>query len=129
MGDPDSAVLAKLDAFVDMVRTRDPGLLDALWGDGGFIMVGSEVGEICRTKSELTAKLGAIFAHPATFTFDFSSRTVRAAGSAAWIFAEGQLVRREPDGSEQSRQYLACCIFEHVDGAWRWRQFFGSEPY
>ena len=129
MLDPQSAVLAKLDAFIDMVRTRDHALLDAIWGDGGFIMVGSEVSEICRTRSELAAKLGAIFEHPATFTFDFPRRTAKIVGSVAWVLAEGTLTRREPDGAEQSRHYLACCIFEHVDGAWRWRQFFGSEPY
>jgi hypothetical protein len=127
MPDKQSAA-AKLDAFIDMVRTRDQRLLDALWGDGNFIMVGSEAGEIYRTRSELSAKLAAISGHPATFTFDFPQRVTKIAGSIAWIFAEGTLTRREPDGAEQSRSYLACCIFEHVDGDWRWRQFFGSEP-
>ena len=128
MLDPESAVLAQIDAFIDMVRTRDQALLDALWGYGGFVMVGSEAGEICRTRSELAAKLAAIFAHASTFVFDFPRRAVEIAGSVAWVVAEGTVARRETDGTEHSRQYLACCIFQHVDGVWRWRQFFGSEP-
>ena len=126
---PESALLAKLDAFADLVRTRDHALFDTLWGDGGFTLVGSEVGEICRTRAKLAAKLGAVFAHPATFVFDFPRRTVKIAGSVAWIFAEGTFTRHDPGGAEQRRQYLACCIFERAAGAWRWRQFFGSEPY
>ena len=129
MSTAESAVLARLDAFAAMIRGRDPALVDQLWGDGNFIMVGSEKGEICRTRAELAAKLGAVFANAAVFTFDFPRRTVKLAGSAAWILAEGTLARRDPDGGEQSRQYLACCIFEQVNGTWRWRQFFGSEPY
>lgn len=125
----ESTIAAELDALIDMIRMRDQSLLDALWGEGGFVLVGSEVGEICRTRSELAAKIGAIFAHPSTFIFDFPRRTVRIAGSVAWVVAEGTLARRETDGTEQSRPYIACCIFELVDGVWRWRQFFGSEPY
>lgn len=125
---PEPAVLAKLDAFIDMVRRRDPWLLDTLWGDGGFVMVGSEAGEICRTRSELAAKLDSIFAHPATFIFDFPRRTVKIVGSIAWVVAEGTLACRDTDGTERSSQYLACCIFEERDHDWRWRQFFGSEP-
>ena len=128
MLNPVSAVVARLDTFIDMVRTRDQALLDALWGDGGFVMVGSEAGEICRTRSELAAKLSAIFAHASTFIFDFPRRTVEIVGSVAWVLAEGTVARRDADGTEKSRPYLACCIFEHVDGLWRWRQFFGSEP-
>lgn len=112
-----------------MVRTRDKALVDALWGDGDFLMIGSEVDEICRTHEELTAKIGSIFACPAIFVFDFPCRAVKRAGSLAWIFAEGTLTRREPDGTEKCRLYLACCIFEYVNDAWYWRQFFGSEPY
>ena len=123
------SLIAKLDGFIEMVRARDWKLIDALWGDGDFWLVGSEVDEICRTRPELAAKLGSVFAHSSTFVFDFPCRTVKRAGSVAWIFAEGTLTRREPDGTEQSRRYLACCIFEHVNDAWYWRKFFGSEPY
>jgi ketosteroid isomerase-like protein len=128
MVNPESAVAAKLDAFIEMVRIRDQALLEELWGDGKFFMVGSEAGEICRTRSELAAKLSTIFRHASTIIFDFPRRTVEIAGSVAWVVAEGTAARREADGTEQSSQYIACCIFEHVDDVWRWRQFFGSEP-
>lgn len=125
----EAAILARIDALVDMIRNHDPALVEALWGDGDFVMVGSETGEICRTRDELAAKIGAICASPATFVFDFPRRSLRFAGSAAWVFAEGTLTRHDPDGGTQARQYLLCAIFERAGGAWRWRQFFGSEPY
>lgn len=125
----EAAVSARLDRFCEMIATRDEALLDELWHDGDFAMVGSEQGEICRTRAELAAKLAAIFGNPATFVFDFPSRYIRLAGSVAWIFAEGTLARIDPTGERASRSYLAMCIFENVGGVWRWRQFFGSEPY
>ncbi len=128
MDETTAAINGLLDTFVEAIRTRDPTLVDRLWGDGGFRMIGSEVGEICRSRAELEAKIGSIFAHPARFVFDFPSREVTVAGPVAWIFAEGTLSRIEA-GTTASRPYLATCIFERVGRAWRWRQFFGSEPY
>ncbi|MFO1037452.1 MAG: nuclear transport factor 2 family protein [Geminicoccaceae bacterium] len=123
----ETALLAKLDRFVAMVAGRDFGLVDELWSDG-FVMVGSERGEICRTRAELEAKLRAVFAAPRTLIFDWPRRDVRLSGSVGWIIAEGDLVSRTPDGVETRQPYLASCIFEQVQGTWRWRQFFGSEP-
>lgn len=127
--DKEVAISSMLDDFVNMIRTRDDTLTDILWGDGEFILVGSERNEICRTRAELAAKLNRIFKQPATLVLDFPNRRIRVAGVVAWLFAEGVLARHSPDGTVQSRPYLASCIFEHVGGVWRWRQFFGSEPY
>ena len=49
-------------------------------------------------------------------------------GAVAWIVAEGVLTRRDASGEETVTPYLVGCIFEQVEGEWRWRQFFGSEP-
>jgi hypothetical protein len=127
MPESDKALHAKLDAFVAKVAGKDISLVDELWNDGGFLMVGSERGEICRSRAELEAKLRAVFAIPATILFDWPRRKLTVVGNAAWIFAEGDLIIRA-SGTDVRRPYLASCIFERLDGEWHWRQFFGSEP-
>lgn len=127
MAGDERALLDKLERFVAMVAGRDIALVDELWSEG-FLMVGSERGEICRTRAELAAKLTSLFASPATLVFDWPRREVRLVGTIGWIFAEGDLVIRRQGMPETRQPYLASCIFERVDGTWRWRQFFGSEP-
>jgi ketosteroid isomerase-like protein len=128
MSDTELAVSALLDEFIDLIRARDPALIDNLWGDGEFILIGSEQNEICRTRAQLAAKLTAVFEQPATLVFTFPDRRVRSAGAVAWLFAEGMLARHDPQGQQQTRPYLISCVFEKADGMWRWRQFLGSEP-
>lgn len=124
-----SLISAKLDRFTAMIREKNRHVIDELWNDGGFCMVGSEQGEICPTRETVEAKLAAILANPKTLILEFPKRQITVVGDAGWIFGEGVLRRLEAQGQEETSQYLAMCIFEKVDGAWQWRQFFGSEPY
>ena len=128
MSDPRLAVGQKLDALADMLSRRDAGVIDFLWGDGRFVLVGSEAGEIFRNRADLASHLGHLLGSPATFHFDFPDKQVEIVGSVGWIFAAGTLRRREPGKPDATMPYLVSCIFENVDGDWRWRQFFGSEP-
>ena len=126
----EAAILSsKLYAFQAMIETKNRVLFDELWGDGGFRLVGSERGEICLTRERVEAKIEAILSNPATLIFNFPNKHISIVGNAGWIFVEGVLIRRDPAGLEEVRDYLATCIFEKVEGVWRWRQFFGSEPY
>jgi SnoaL-like protein len=128
MSESEKILLGRLDGLVELTTRRDISLVDELWGDGGFLMVGSERGEICRTRDEVDARLKAVFALPVTLVFDWPKRTVTIVGNAAWIVAEGTLILRHAGVADVRRPYLASCIFESVGGKWRWRQFFGSEP-
>lgn len=76
MSESERILHGRLDAFVEMVTRKDIPLVEEPWGDGGLLMVGSEQGEICRTRAELDAKLRAVFADPATLVFDWPKRTV-----------------------------------------------------
>lgn len=124
-----SAISANLDRLIDMIKTKDRGLIDELWTSDGFCMVGSERGEVCTTREALEAKLASIFDNPDTLVFEFPQRRIRVSGTVGWILAFGTLERRSPAGDSEIRIYLLNCIFQNVDGVWRWRQFFGSEPY
>ncbi|HVY50646.1 MAG TPA: nuclear transport factor 2 family protein [Devosia sp.] len=126
--DPKHAVAQQLRTFVEMIRSRDTRLIETLWGDGKFVLVGSETGEIFRTLPELRAHLEAILSHAATFFFEFPAPVIEIVGTVAWVFAEGTLTRVEPGADPLTSPYLVCCVFELTGGVWRWRQFFGSEP-
>jgi ketosteroid isomerase-like protein len=125
--DTERIILVKLDLFIERIASKDARVVDELWGDGKFALIGSERDEICRTRAELDGKMRAIFASPATLRFAWPDRSVTVVGTVAWVLALGDLVIRDEAG-ETRRSYLATCIFERVGDEWRWRQFFGSEP-
>ncbi len=114
---------ARIDRFVTLLRNRDAALLDELWTERGFHLVGSERGEVFRTRDELSRK----FANPRQLVFEWPSREITVEGQVAWVFVEGDLVMRGGD-SDERRPYNALLIFQRLNGSWRWRQFFGSEP-
>ena len=127
MSETEQLFLNKLDRVVELIKSKNISLVDELWGNGDFALVGSERGEICKTREDLHAKMRSLFSNPATFTFEWSERTVKVVGDAAWIFAAGDFVVSGAQG-EVRRPYLLSCIFEKAGGHWWWRQFFGSEP-
>ena len=126
--DPELAVVAQLETLTEMVLRADRRLSDVLWGDGQFVLVGSEVGEVCRTLPELRRHFDLVFDQAARFRFDFPHPTVEIAGPVAWLLSEGTLTRLEPGIEPVTTPYVVSCIFQLVNGVWRWRQFFGSEP-
>lgn len=128
MSETDDAINARIDRFVALLAGRDPAIVDELWTDRGFRLVGSEKGEVFRTRDELARKFEAIFADPRQFVFDWPRREIDVEGTVAWVFVGGDLIYRSAEGDER-RVYNATFVFQAVDGDWRWRQFFGSEPY
>ena len=120
-------ILDKLELLIERIAGKDLRVIDELWGDGQFAMIGSERGEICRSRAELDHKIRALFANPATLHFEWPDRAVKVVGDVAWVLALGDLVISD-GGAETRTPYLATCIFERVGDEWRWRQFFGSEP-
>jgi len=127
--DDETLLASKLQVFQSMIETKNRALIDELWSDKGFHLIGSERGEICLTRAQVEAKLEAIFSSPSTLVLEFPRTHISVVGNAGWIFAEGVLTRRDPAGLIVATDYLATCIFEQVEGVWRWRQFFGSEPH
>lgn len=128
MSDTDDAINARIDRFVALLAARDRAVVDELWTDRGFRLVGSEKGEIFRTRDELARKFDALLANPRQLVFEWPRREIDIAGDVAWVFVEGDLVYRSA-GEDERRVYNATFVFQKIDGAWRWRQFFGAEPY
>ncbi len=121
------ALLAKLDRLNVLLAKRDLAIVDELWSGPGFLLVGSESGEMARTRDELASHMAAIFALPTTYGFARQSSIVARHGDVAWVFAECQLVVTSAAG-ETRRPYRMNCVFQNIDGHWRWRQFVGAEP-
>jgi ketosteroid isomerase-like protein len=127
VSDAQLAVSALFDDLIEMVAVGDESLVDALWGDGELVMIGLGPAGVRRSRAELATGLDAILAQGERLSFDFPNRRIIAAGSLAWLFAEGVVSRGHPDGTVHVGAYVASCIFERAGGRWRWRQFLGSE--
>lgn len=128
MEEVEAALNARIDRFVALLRDRDPVIVDELWTERGFRLVGSEKGEVFQTRDELERKFAVIFANPRQLVFEWPRREITVEGDVAWVFVEGDLIYRGPAGDER-KTYNATFVFQRLDGRWRWRQFFGSEPY
>jgi SnoaL-like domain len=118
------SLLAKLDRLNALVYARDPAVVDELWSDLGFRLVGSELGEVDETREELAAHMAALFAKPFRVSWAWGQRKVTRQGDIAWVseivIAYLQRTERKP--------YRMFCIFQKVDSDWYWRVFNGSEP-
>ena len=123
----DQALLAKLDRLNALVYARNPAIVDELWSDLGFRLVGSEVGEIDETREELAAHMAALFAKQFRVSWAWGQRKVTRHGDLAWVFADGEIVIAYPDRTER-KPYRMFCIFQKLEGRWQWRVFNGSEP-
>lgn len=123
----DRALLAKLDRLNDLVYARDPAVVDELWSDLGFRLVGSELGEVDETREELAAHMKALFAKPFRVSWAWRQRKVTCQGDLAWVFADSEIVIAYPDRIER-KPYRMLCILQKLDGHWHWRVFNGSEP-
>lgn len=125
----EAAILSSmLDRFIAMIASRDRRLIEEVWSESGFTLVGSERGEVCQTREAVEAKLETLYGKPHALVLDFPTRQITTLKEAGWIFADGSLTLLAPDGSRAQRDYRALCLFQRVGGVWRWRQYFGAEP-
>ena len=123
----DQAILARLDRLGALLFARDPAIVDELWSDLGFRLIGSEPGEIADTREALAQLMSGLFSRPARLTWSWTDRKVTRQGEIAWLFAEGHVVATAPDRTDRL-PYRLVCIFQKIAGTWRWRLFSGSEP-
>jgi hypothetical protein len=123
----DSAILARLDRLGELLFARDPAIVDELWCDLGFRLVGSEPGEIADTREGLARLMSSLFSRKERLSWSWDDRTVTHQGEIAWVFAEGHVVVTAPERTDRL-PYRLVCIFQRVAGDWRWRLFSGSQP-
>jgi len=127
MSSDEKAILEKLDRFSALVFARDPAVIDELWGEGGFILHGSEQNETATTREELEALFQRQFAKPYRTSWSWESKAVTHHGDLAWVCAEAQLEVTYPERTRRV-PYRLVCIFQKTGERWVWRLFSGSEP-
>jgi hypothetical protein len=123
----EQTILSMLDRLNTLVFERDRAVVDELWSDLGFRLLGSEPGDRTETRAELAAQFEKIFSRPFRLSWAWKDRTVTRHGDLAWACAETNLEIAHPDHTEL-RPYRMVCIFQKVGERWRWRLFSGSEP-
>jgi hypothetical protein len=127
MSADEAAILSRLDRLNALLFARDPAIVDELWSDRGFALHGSELGESARTRDELAALFGGLFARPFRLSWAWESRTVTRERDIAWVSAEGHIELTHADRVER-QPYRMIGIFQKLGEDWRWRLFSGSEP-
>ena len=121
----DQAILWKLEQFSALVFGRDRALVNELWSDLGFSLIGPEFGDETHTRAELAARLEEIFDLPVRLSFGWSDVKVLRERDVAWAIADCDLVLTHPDTVEY-KPHRVICIFQRADGRWRWRLFSSS---
>ncbi len=123
----DREILSRLDRLNALLFGRDPALVDELWNDLGFRLIGSELGESAATREELAAIMADLFSRPFRLSWAWKNRAVTRAGEFAWVCVDCDLTMTFPDRVE-TRPYRMVCIFQKMDRRWQWRLYSGSEP-
>jgi hypothetical protein len=123
----EAAILARLARLGELMFARDPAVVDELWTEAGFVLYGSEVGEVARTRAELTHLFDELYARPFRIRWLWDNPAVSLAGDVAWLATECQLELTYPDRVERL-PYRITAVFQRIAGQWRWRLYSGSEP-
>lgn len=123
----EATILAMLERLSALVFARDAAVVDELWSDSGFRLIGSEDGEDAATRDELVALFGALFAKPFRVSWTWQDLTLVRHDDMAWACARAQLEIAYPERVER-KPYRLVGIFQCVHGTFRWRLFSGSEP-
>jgi ketosteroid isomerase-like protein len=110
-----------------LLAERDPAIAEEFLDSPETLLIGAAATESARGRAEVAAHFTRIFARPETLAFSWRRVEVSVRGAVAWLFAEGELVRRK-DGAETREPYRLSGVLEQHGGRWLWRMFHGSQP-
>lgn len=110
-----------------LLARRDMAIVDEFATAEDALLIGSEPGERVRGRAEIWAFFQQLFARPETLAFTWRQVDVGVRGDAAWVHAEGHLIRKGEAG-EQRLPYRLAGVLEPHGGSWKWRLFQGSQP-
>ena len=125
--DVEAELIGVLNAFCDGFAQRDIEAVMSLQFDSGVVVVTSE-DPLLRGVGELTQFLEAYVEGGTTYSWNWDRYEVSAAGSVAWLLAEGTEVA-ETDGRQDRHPYRMTMIAERRGDAWVLRQIHGSSPH
>jgi hypothetical protein len=110
-----------------LLAARDRTIAEEFLDSDETLFIGFAAAEAARGLRQIAAHLERIFELPETIAFSWRGVEVSVRGSVAWLYAEGELVRK--DGKAERREpYRLSGVLELSHGRWRWRMFHGSTP-
>jgi ketosteroid isomerase-like protein len=111
----------------ELLGRRDIAIVDEFVPADDALLIGAEAGDVARGPAEIEAFVKRLFAQPETISWAWRRVEVSVLGEAAWVFAEGEVVRRGDD-SDRRQPYRLTGLLEPRGGRWLWRTFHGSQP-
>ena len=125
----DDVAHALLDAVSRSCADRDlTGVLDLFSTDAAATYSGSEVAEVATGAAALRQLFQRLFAREAVYTFRFADVRWAPAGSAGWIWADGEGEECVSGQVRESFAYRLAGVVVAEAGRWRWVMLAGSEP-
>lgn len=121
-GDPGDA----LARFTTLLEHRDPALIDEFADDPDVVVIGSEARELEIGRDQIAQMITSLTSGPAV-RFEWTQTRSSSRGDVAWLFATGNVVITDK-GTSTRVPYRLTGVLERRNGAWKWRQFHGSEP-
>jgi ketosteroid isomerase-like protein len=125
--DAERGVRRALIRLNSLLAERDPAIAAEFLDSPETLLVGSAAAESARGRDEVLRHFEQIFARPEMLAFAWRRVEVSVRGSVAWLYAEGELVRRK-DETETREPYRLSGVLEQHGGRWLWRLFHGSQP-
>lgn len=120
--------IMKLERLGELLFAQDMAIVDELWSEG-FRLVGSEIGEIATTRSDLEDLFSRLFKRDARLRWRWDETVTTIENDVAWVFAEGNLELAYADHTDLKPYRLVTVFRKTGDDGWQWRLFSGSEPY
>ncbi len=129
---PDAAsereLIDVLERFCSAFAERDAGAVMRLFAPDPDVVVVTSEEPLLRGPHELRAFLEHYVTGPTTYSWRWDRHDVSAAGSAAWILAEGTETAATGSAAEQHR-YRMTMVLERRDQRWLLMQVHGSSPH
>jgi uncharacterized protein (TIGR02246 family) len=129
---PEAAIDAQMikihERFCSAFADRDAEAVMRLFGPDPDVVVVTSEESLLRGPVELRDFLKRYTEGPTTYSWEWDRHDVSAAGSVAWLLAEGTETAASGDGLER-HPYRMTMVLEQRAGRWLLMQVHGSSPH
>jgi hypothetical protein len=125
--DAERGVRRTLIRLNQLLAARDRTITEEFIDSPETLFIGFAAAEAARGQREIAAHFERLFGQPETIAFSWRRVEVSVRNAVAWLYAEGELVRKDGE-SAAHEPYRLSGVLELNHGRWRWRMFHGSRP-
>jgi uncharacterized protein (TIGR02246 family) len=124
----EAELIGVLERFCSAFADRDAEAVIHLFVDDGDVVVVTSEEPLLRGAAELIGFLNRYVNGPTTYSWAWDRHDVAAAGSVAWLLAEGTETATSADHAERHPYRMTMVLERHSDH-WLLRQVHGSSPH